>query len=240
MTIAQLVETHRTAFHSAVVQGGGLTANAARTAAETAYGFEQMRTRTALLRECYAAATDRADADGATLADLFLYLAAQKRQIAGHALLRATSDLAASAGCDAEADVYDTAAIRTVSDPAANGFESALAEAAEDAAEAHAKHVDTIAAAERALADTEANLARRIEDASETADLAPVDVLAVRAAVYVAALNAAEARAKVRSARLTALLAAADAEADVYDLAHSEMSIDATPWGDVTNDDADL
>lgn len=241
MTIARLVEAHRTAYTQAVVQGNGLTANAARTAAETACGLAQMRTRTALLRDRASTVGDRADADGATLTDLFLYLAAEKRQVAANVLLSATSDLATSAGCDAEADVYDTAAIRTVSTPAADGFESCLADAAKGAADAHAEHAAAIAAAEQALADAEADLVRRIAEAQEAADLDPGDVLAVRKAVYVAALNAAKARAQVRSARLTAALAAADAEASVYDLAENALSIESNnPWSDVANDDVDL
>jgi hypothetical protein len=240
MTIARLVEAHRTAYTQAVVEGNGLTANAARMAAETAYGLAQMRTRTALLGDRAATVRDRADADGATLTDLFLYLAAEERHTAAHLLLGVTSRLAASAGCDAEADVYDTAAIRTVSDPAANGFESARSDAAEEAAEAHAEHAETIAAAEQALADAEAALVRRIGDAEETADLAPVDVLDVRRAVYVAALDAAKARAQVRSARLTAALAAADAEAEAYDIAEEELHRNVNPWTDVDSHDADL
>jgi hypothetical protein len=240
VTIAQLMQTYNDAYTEAVVQGSGLTANAARTAAEAAYGVEQLRTRIALLRDRAAIVRDRADADGATLTDLFLYLAAQERCTAANVLLGAMSWLATGEGCDAEVNVYDTAAIRTVSEFAANGVESTLADAAEDAAKAHAEHADTIAAAEQVLVDTEANLVRRITEAQNVADLDPADVLDVRGAVFMAALNAAEARAKVRSARLAAALAAADAEADAYDLAYSELSIDVNPWMDPDYEGADI
>jgi hypothetical protein len=241
MTIAKLMETHRDVYAQAVVEGSGMTSSGVYAATAAAWGVEQMRANLVVLRERAVAAAGRADADGAALTDLFLYLAANAHERAANVLMSATHRLATGVGCAAEATVYEAAAIRTLSEPAADAIEHTMTEARAGIADARAGHAADI---ERALADVDQEverLARAIDSARNVEDLDnDHHVLAVRREMYEAALSVREVRARLRSARLAAELAAAEAEASTYALAQFELATTIHPWMDIADDDADL